>query len=89
MSYKGHYNPAKDPAIINGIQEAYGFKRGDIVEYTNPNGVKFAPHTVLGFVQNPDTDFLPDNTVYLDKDSSWFPVEPLSLRKIGGTDHAE
>lgn len=77
-----HYNPANDPAVINGIQEAYGFKIGDEVEYTNPHGVKFGPRIVVGFVQNPDPDFLPDNTVYINSDSPWYPVKPSSLRKI-------
>jgi hypothetical protein len=77
-----HYNPATDLAVINGIQEAYGFKIGDKVEYTNPQGVKFGPHIVIGFVQNPDPDFLPDNTVYINKSSYWYPVKPSSLRKI-------
>jgi hypothetical protein len=27
-----HYNPANDPEVINGIQEAYGFKIGDMTE---------------------------------------------------------
>lgn len=61
------YNPAADPSVINGIQEAYGFKIGDLVEYTNPNGAVFAPHIVVGFVQNPDPSFLPENTVSASK----------------------
>ena len=76
-----HYNPADDPEITGGIQEAYGFKIGDIVEYTNPHGIKFGPRTVIGFVQNPDPDFLPDNVVYIDSDSPWYPVEACALRK--------
>jgi hypothetical protein len=79
-----HYNPAIDSKVINGIQEAYGFKRGDIVEYTNPNGVKFAPHIVVGFVQNPSPDFLPENVVYINGDSPWYPVKPSKLKKIEG-----
>jgi len=47
----GHYNPANDPAVINGIQEAYGFCRGDMVEYTNEYGVKFGPRTIIGFCE--------------------------------------
>jgi hypothetical protein len=73
------YDPASDPAVINGIQEAYGFKIGDKVEYTNPDGGKFGPHTVIGFVQNP-TENLHGRAVYIDFDSPWFPVEPLSLK---------
>jgi hypothetical protein len=76
-----HYNPANDPAVTKGIQEAYGFKRGDIVEYTNPQGVIFGPHIVVGFVQNPDPDFRPNATVYIDFDAPWFSVEPSSLTK--------
>lgn len=77
-----HYNPANDPKVINGIQEAYGLKVGDQVEYTNPYGLTFGPHKVVGFVQNPDPDFLPNNTVYINSDSPWYPVEPSCLRKI-------
>ena len=79
-----HYSPANDPSVINGIQEAYGLKIGDIVEYTNPNGATFSPRIVVGFVQNPDPDFLPENTVYIDSDSPWYPVKPSSLRKLEG-----
>lgn len=71
-------------AVINGIQEAYGFKIGDIVEYTNPDGLTFGPHIVAGFVQKPDPDFLPDNTIYINSDSPWYPVVPSRLRKVNG-----
>lgn len=76
------YDPATDPAVINGIQEAYGFRRGDTVEYTNPYGLTFGPHTVIGFVQEPGATSLPENTVYIDSDSLWYPVKPSCLRKI-------
>lgn len=78
-----HYNPANDPVVINGIQEAFGLKVGDKVEYTNLHGLTFSPHKAVGFVQNPDPDWLPDNTVYIDSDSPWYPVKPSSLRKMG------
>ena len=93
-----HYNPANDPAVINGTQEAYGFKRGDIVEYTNPDGVKFAPHIVIGFCEpekrvhnytiipsgeRVTEERICNRTVYIDSDSPWYPVEPSSLRKTG------
>lgn len=76
------YNPAEDPAVINGIQEAYGFRRGDAVEYTNPYGLAFGPHTVIGFVREPGATSLPENTVYIDSDSPWCPVKPSSLRRV-------
>lgn len=76
-----HYNPANDPAIACGIQEAYGFKVGDKVEYTNSYGLIFGPYNVVGFVQEPDPQFMPENTVYINTDSPWFPVKPSSLRK--------
>lgn len=81
-----HYNPKDDPSVINGIQEAYGLKVGDLVEFTNPNGISFSPHKVVGFVQEPDPDFLPENTVYIDTDSYWYPVKPSSLKKIGASE---
>ena len=92
-----HYNPANDPAVINGIQEAYGFKRGDTVEYTNPQGVIFAPRIIIGFIEPQKriynyTDLYTgekkteervcNRTVYINSDSPWFPVEPTSLRKL-------
>ena len=77
-----HYNPVNDTAVVNGVQESYGFKIGDCVEYTNPNGLTFGPHKVVGFVENPSSDFLPENTVYIDTDSPWYPVKPSNLRKI-------
>jgi len=76
-----HYNPAKDPKVVNGIQESYGFKVGDIVEYTNPHGLKFGPHKIIGFVPDPDPNFLPDNVVYIDSDSPWYPVKASQLKK--------
>ena len=76
------YDPATDPAVINGIQEAYGFRRGDTVESTTPYGLTFGPHTVIGFVQEPGATSLPENTVYIDSDSPWYPVKPSCLRKI-------
>ena len=94
----GHYNPAKDSAVINGIHEAHGFKRGDIVEYTNPQGVIFAPHIVIGFCkperrthnytllstgESITEKIICSRTVYINSDSPWFPVDPASLRKIG------
>jgi hypothetical protein len=78
-----HYNPANDPAVTGGIQEAYGFKRGDKVEYTNDHGAKFAPHTVIGFVKDPPkTSYEYTRMVYIDIDCPWFPVDPASLRKL-------
>jgi hypothetical protein len=74
-----HYNPADDPSVVGGIQKAHGFKAGDIVEYTNPNGITFGPHVVVGFAQDPNSD----RTVYIDSDSPWFAVKPRSLNKIG------
>ena len=86
-----HYNPANDPKVVNGIQEAYGFKVGEDVEYTNPQGVKFGPRRIIGFVPDPDPDFLPDNLVYINSDSPWYPVKVSQLKKYkmcecGGAD---
>jgi len=82
-----HCNPANDPAVINGIQEVYGLKRGDKVEYTNDYGVKFAPRTVIGFVSDPpETDYEYTRMVYINSDSPWFPVDPARLRKIEGNE---
>jgi len=97
-----HYNPANDPAVINGIQEAYGFKRGDKVMFTNDDGCVFGPHTVIGF-REPEKRIhnytelysgerrtegkVCNRTVYIDYDCYWFPAKPENLTKIeGGTD---
>ena len=92
-----HYNPANDPAVINGVQEAYGFKRGDIVEYTNPDGIVFGPHIVIGFCEpekrihnytvllsgeRMTEERICNRTVYINSDSPWFPVLPSSLKKL-------
>lgn len=58
-----------------------GLKIGDLVEYTNPAGIRFGPHKVTDF-RTPVPDFLPENTVYIDSDSPWFPVKPSQLRKL-------
>jgi hypothetical protein len=80
-----HYNPANDPAVVNGIQEAYGFKIGDVVEYTNPNGAIFSPLIVVGFVNDPPkTNYKYTRMVYINSDSPWYPVEPSSLKKLEG-----
>jgi hypothetical protein len=76
------YNPAFDPEVTNGIQEAYGFAVGDVVEYTNSDDVKLGPYTIVGFVQNPDPNFRPDATVYISSDSPWFSVSPSSLNLL-------
>lgn len=73
------YNPANDPAVINGIQEAYGFKIGDVVEYTNPQGVKFGPRKVIGF---PENCSLSGDRVYINSDSPWYPVEAKKLEHV-------
>ena len=81
-----HYNPANDPEVINGKQEAYGFRVGDIVEFTNSNGVVFCDrqHKVIGFV--PESTLLMEKfrerTIYIDSDSPWFAVKPHQLRKL-------
>jgi hypothetical protein len=92
-----HYNPSDDPKVTNGIQEAYGFKRGDIVEYTNPQSLNFKPHTVIGFCEpekrihsytelysgeHRTEEIICNRTVYIDSDSPWLPVKPEDLRKI-------
>jgi hypothetical protein len=91
-----HYDPAKDPEVINGVQEAYGFKRGDKVIYTNPNGCEFT-FNVTGF-REPEKrthtytkipsgervteEIVCSRTVYIDSNSPWFPVDPARLRKV-------
>lgn len=92
-----HYDPAKDPAVINGKQEAYGFKRGDRVMFTNEYGGVFGPYTVIGFCEpetrtHEYTDLYTgerrteqrtcNRTVYINSDAYWFPKEPESLTKI-------
>jgi hypothetical protein len=54
---------------------------GDRVMFTNDYGVTFGPRTITGF-REPDPDFLPERTIYIDSDSPWFPVKPSQLRKV-------
>ena len=51
------------------------FKVGDIVTFTNENGILFKDRKIIGFDDNPDNN----RTVYLSKDSYWFPVTAESL----------
>ena len=62
------------------IQEAYGFKIGDVVEYTNPQGVKFSPRTVTGFREK--SDYLPDRLIFIDDNCPWMAVAPSSLTRL-------
>lgn len=60
----------------------HDFKIGDIVEYTNENGVKFSPRKITGFRKPNPPDFLPERTIYINGDAHWFPVKPQELKKI-------
>jgi hypothetical protein len=57
-------------------------KIGDKVTYTNPNGVVFPGHTVVGFCDWDWDTF--KGRVFIDSDSPWFPVEESSLTIEGG-----
>lgn len=74
---KNFYNPAEDPKVINGLQEAEGFHRGDAIEFTNPNGVVFYPFHIIGFLQEDE-----NTKVYLDFDCYWYAVPITSIRKV-------
>lgn len=77
-SYKKEWENMVKENHINILEEMGGFKAGDLVEYTNENGVKFTKQ-ILGF----RTDYqIPKNTVYLDKDSYWFCVPISSIKPI-------
>lgn len=82
------YNPAKDPAVVNGVQEAFGLKVGDKVTFTNDYGVTFAPRVVVGFVPDFELDNQQERSVYINSDSPWFPVRPSSLKKMSDSDQA-
>ena len=56
---------------------------GDIVAYTNPNGVTWSPLKVLGFEPTPDEG----RCVYLDWECYWFPVQPDKVRLIYRKQH--
>lgn len=61
-----------------------GFQLGDVVTFTNDEGVEFHGYHIIGF--RPRSDFRPRATVYLDKDSWWFPVEPACLTLVKRAD---
>jgi len=76
------YDPAKDPEVLNGPKEAHGFRVGDMVQYTNPAGLKFGPYKIVGFRVACQGGTLPRNTVYINSSSPWYPVEPESLKRV-------
>lgn len=51
------------------------FSAGDVVTFTNDQGVSFEGLKVLGFAGEPTHG----RFIHLDKDSWWFPVHPGSL----------
>lgn len=51
---------------------------GDIVAYTNPNGVTSMPYVVLGIDPTPDNG----RCVYLDWECYWFPVAPSKVKLL-------
>lgn len=56
------------------------FKIGDTVQYTNDQGVVFAPRKIIGYCK-PESEFN-GRFIYINSDSPWFPVRPESLVKI-------
>lgn len=54
------------------------FRIGDTVTFTNDYGVIFRDHIVTGFSPTVEGE---GRFVYLDKDSWWFPVNPLNLSR--------
>ena len=53
------------------------FQIGDIVDYTNPQGLKSLRCVVIGFSEAVQSW---GGFVHLDKDAWWFPVPAASLR---------
>jgi len=64
---------AKTRQVLNELPNL-DIKKGDIVSYTNPYGVKFTGLKVLGFCE-PDGN----RCVYLNIDCYWFPVDPNKI----------
>lgn len=62
------------------------FKVGDVVKFTNDNGVKFGPHKVLGYT-TPENE-LNGRFIHIDYDCVWFPTSPESLKKIPSKGHS-
>ena len=55
------------------------FNIGDMVTFTNDNGVQFHGRVVAGF--SPEVEN--GRFVYLDQDAWWFPVAPTNLSRSG------
>ena len=53
------------------------FKVGDKVTFTNPAGIKFSGHKVIGF--STVEDMFHGRFIHLDYDCFWFPAKPESL----------
>lgn len=53
-----------------------GFKKGDMVIFTNDGGFMYGPYEVLGIDEKP-THY--GGQVYIDHDSFWFPEQPETL----------
>ena len=80
-SYKSKFNQwvkDQDIKVLEKLENS-DLRIGDKVTFTNDYGVKFENLEVLGFRNR--KDFLPNNVVYLDKDSYWFAVQLKELNK--------
>lgn len=64
------------------------YKLGDVVTYTNPQGVRFPGKRIIGFGKHPDaiqptqnhpTVGLVGHFIYLDTQAHWFPHQPEEL----------
>lgn len=60
------------------------FKIGDLVTFTNDNGVKFENLVVIGFAK-PENE-VGERFIHISTDSPWFPCKPeeLTYQKFGG-----
>jgi len=67
----------KEVVVLDKI-EGCELSVGDMVTFTNDNGVVFPNHKVLGFTE---PYYEGGGVVFLDYDCYWFPAKPENLKK--------
>ena len=55
------------------------FQLGDVVTFTNQQGVVFEGFIIVGFDTDPDN--MNGRFIYCDKEAYWFPLSPFEISK--------
>ena len=70
-----------EPDIVSKCPYGSTLKAGEKVIFTNPNGVRFGPHEILGF-QKSNPDGVKGRYIYLDYDWYWFPSKLSQVKRF-------